>query len=224
MRAIAGALALGRLNTIASGVSHIPASGPALIVARHYHHLFDGLALFAAIPRRFHIVVTLDWAKTRRTKYFMEALTRIARWPVLLRADAPALHLIDSNRLFSQNDVRRYQRRAMRDAIDLLAGGNVLVVFPEGYPKIDPHFTPKKNSAALAPFKSGFAAMATAAERRLGAAIPIIPVGIHFTRETKWTAHLNIGTAVYAKDFASRYSLVAHVERQVATLSALSQA
>ncbi len=40
----------------------IPSQGPGLVVARHYHHLYDGLAMFAAIRRPFHIVVTLDWA------------------------------------------------------------------------------------------------------------------------------------------------------------------
>ena len=60
MRLIARGLAANRLRTVASGLENIPARGPALIVARHYHHLFDGLALFAAIPRRFHIVVTLN--------------------------------------------------------------------------------------------------------------------------------------------------------------------
>lgn len=70
MRAIAAALAAGRLNTIATGMEHIPARGPALIVARHYHHLFDGLAMFAAISRPFYIVVALDWVKSRPTKLF----------------------------------------------------------------------------------------------------------------------------------------------------------
>jgi putative membrane protein len=53
MRLIARGVAANRLRTFASGLENIPADGPALIVARHYHHLFDGLALFAAVTRRF---------------------------------------------------------------------------------------------------------------------------------------------------------------------------
>ena len=50
MRIIARAVAFGRLETISSGLDHIPATGPAIIVVRHYHHFYDGLALFAALP------------------------------------------------------------------------------------------------------------------------------------------------------------------------------
>jgi 1-acyl-sn-glycerol-3-phosphate acyltransferase len=66
MRLLARSIAAGRLQTVSSGTEHIPANGPALIVARHYHHLFDGLALFAVLPRHFHIVVTLDWVQNAR--------------------------------------------------------------------------------------------------------------------------------------------------------------
>src|SRR3990170_3864606 len=88
MRLIARGVAAGRLHTTSSGAGHIPASGPALIIARHYHHMFDGLALFAAIPRQFHIVVTLDWVQNAGMRLLITQLTRLARWPVVLRADA----------------------------------------------------------------------------------------------------------------------------------------
>src|SRR5689334_19154532 len=88
MRLIARGLAARRLETVVTGLENIPARGPALIAARHYHHLYDGLAFFAALERRFHIVVTVDWVRTRRMKIVMEALNRLARWPMVLRADA----------------------------------------------------------------------------------------------------------------------------------------
>jgi 1-acyl-sn-glycerol-3-phosphate acyltransferase len=80
----------------------------------------------------------------------------------------------------------------------------LLVVFPEGYPNIDPHYTPKTRAEEFLPFKSGFAAIAAAAEKRLGAKIPIIPTGFHYTRARCWTARLNIGKPVYSEDFVSR--------------------
>ena len=78
MRAIAAILRAGRLRTRASGTENVPALGPALVVARHYHHLYDGLVLFAALPRPFHIVVAIDWAKNRRMRWFMETIN----WPL----------------------------------------------------------------------------------------------------------------------------------------------
>src|SRR5262245_28123976 len=99
MRLIARALAARRLETIVSGLENIPAHGPALIVSRHYHHLYDGLAMFAAIHRPFHIVVAVDWAQNRAMKILMESLNRTARWPTVLRADAPALSV---SHLFSR--------------------------------------------------------------------------------------------------------------------------
>ena len=88
MRLIARAVAFGRLQTISSGIAHIPVKGPALLVVRHYHHLYDGLALFAALPRQFHILVTLDWVQNAAMQSLMKQPTRLARWPVVLRADA----------------------------------------------------------------------------------------------------------------------------------------
>jgi hypothetical protein len=41
--------------------------------------------------------------------------------------------------------------------------GCLLVVFPEGYPNIDPHYTPKR-TRRHASFKSGFATIAAVAE------------------------------------------------------------
>ena len=74
MYVIARILTGNRLRTVAQGLENVPADGPAIIAARHYHHLFDGLAFFAAVERRFHIVVTLDWAQSRRSKFLMSTL------------------------------------------------------------------------------------------------------------------------------------------------------
>jgi 1-acyl-sn-glycerol-3-phosphate acyltransferase len=156
MRLIARAIAFGRLQTISSGIENIPASGPALIIVRHYHHLYDGLALFAALPRQFHIVVTLDWVQNPGMQSLMTQLTRLARWPVVLRADA-LLHARHHGarplrHAFSLADAQRYQRRAFKNAVQLLVDNRLLVVFPEGYPNIDPSYTAKRDTHGFLPF------------------------------------------------------------------------
>ena len=97
----------------------------------------------------------------------------------------------------------------------------VLVVFPEGYPNIDPHYTLKTRPEEFLPFKAGFATIAAAAEKRLGARVPIVPSGFRYTKNSRWTARLNIGEAVYLEDFVSRPLLVSYMEQRVAELSGL---
>ncbi|HWH77860.1 MAG TPA: 1-acyl-sn-glycerol-3-phosphate acyltransferase, partial [Candidatus Binatus sp.] len=90
--------------------------------------------------------------------------------------------------LFTQADRRRYQINALRQSLNLLKADRVVVIFPEGYPNVDPHFTPKKSNDEFLPFKAGFSAIAESAERSLGKAIPLIPVGIGYEIGEPWIA------------------------------------
>jgi len=223
MRLIARAVAFGRLETISSGVGNIPATGPAVIVVRHYHHLYDGLALFAALPRQFHIVVTLDWTPNAAIHRVMTQLTRLARWPVVLRADA-LQHKNDPGasprHAFSPADVRRYQRRAFQESVQLLVDRRLLVIFPEGYPNIDPSYTPKKDNHDFLPFKRGFFAIARAAERRLGASLPIIPTGLQYRSGKTWKVQVRFSEPLKRESFASASELIRCCEEKVRQLSA----
>lgn len=219
MRLIAVLLIGRRLKTvIAGGLEHVPAEGPALLVARHYHHLFDGLALSAALKRRFHIVVTLDWAGSRATKLLMYSLNRLARWPMVLRADALE-QAQPPRRQFTALDIRHYQITALRDAVTLLDDQRLLVIFPEGYPNIDPGYTPKQQPDEFLPFKPGFIHIAKAAERRCGIKIPMIPVGIHYRSGPPWVAVLRFGAPIYVDASQNKKKLIAKIEHCVKELS-----
>ncbi len=219
MRATAALLAAGRLKTIATGLEHIPACGPALIAARHYHHLYDGLAMFAALRRPFHIVVALDWVKNRRIKWCMERINRTARWPMLLRSDALERAGGHAGRVFSRDDVPRFQRQAFREAVDLLTQNRVLVIFPEGYPNIDPAYTPKTGRDEFLPLKPGFIAVVRAAEKKLYQKIPIIPAGVHYRADRRWVAYLRFGAPVWREQFCRSAELLRHVEARIKDLS-----
>ena len=223
MRLMAQAVAYGRLRTICSGLGHIPSNGPALIIARHYHHLYDGLALFAALPRQFHILVTLDWVQNAAMRTLMTQLTRLARWPVVLRPDA-LLHTNDRgaphfHHAFSIADVERYQRRAFKNSVQLLVENRLLVIFPEGYPNIDPRYTPKADNHGFLPFKRGFLAIARAAERRLVTSLPIIPTGLRYSSGETWKAHVRFGEPIKRESFASDNELIGYCEEEVRQLS-----
>ena len=217
------ALAAGRVDMAVTGLEHIPTEGPVLLVARHYHHLFDGVVLLASIPRPLHILVSLDWAKNSYARRLMTRAATMARWPVVLRRDALRT-CVDPDRTsrektFTAAAIRRHQRSALADSVALLTQGGALVMFPEGYPNIDPHYTPKTRPEEFLPFKTGFATIAAGAEKRLGARVPIVPAGFRYTKTSRWTARLNIGAAVYLENFASRQLLVGCMERRVAELS-----
>jgi putative membrane protein len=207
MRLGAGALAAARVDLAVTGLEHMPASGPALLVARHYHHLLDGVALLTALARPIHILVTLDWVEHRYARRLLGLATAMARWPVIRRGVAAA------------GERPQYQRRALGESAALLVEGRVLVVFPEGYPNIDRRYTPKTHAEEMLPFKHGFAAIAATAEKQLGAKVPIIPAGIQYTKHGRWTVRLSIGEAIYLDDSSSRQRQVAHLERRVAQLS-----
>jgi putative membrane protein len=158
----------------------------------------------------------------------MTLATKAANWPVVLRDNALHPRGGDPGRAGSsgstQVDVKRCQRKALRDAVSLLAQGCLLVVFPEGYPNIDPHYTPKTNPDDMLPFKTGFATIAAVAERRLKTNVALVPIGLHYAKENRrWTARLNVGKAVYLKDFVSRPSLARYMEQRIAELSLLEK-
>ena len=138
----ARALAAGRVEMAVTGLEHIPTDGPVLLVARHYHHFFDGVVLLVSIPRPIHILVTLDWAKNSYARRLVTLATTMVRWPVVLRSDAPRA-CVNRDRawrgkVFIAAAIRRSQRSALSGSVALLTQGRVLVVFPEGYPNIDP--------------------------------------------------------------------------------------
>lgn len=218
MRLVARAVAAGRLRTVAAGADAIPAHGPVVIAARHYHHLYDGAALFAAMPRPFHVVVTLDWASSRTSRMIMEKLTQAARWPALLRPDAVRRARRKGRTVFSPEEVLRYRRRAFHEAVELLAEGRVLVVFPEGYPNIDPHYTPKTQPDDFLPFKSGFLRIVQAAENRLAREIPILPLGLYYGAGRPATVHLRIGPPIDRAAFPGA-GLIKQLEQEVRKLS-----
>jgi putative membrane protein len=148
----------------------------------------------------------------------MEKLTRAARWPALLRPDAVHRARSKGKTVFSPQEVLRYRRRAFREAVELLAEGRILVVFPEGYPNIDPHYTPKTRTEEFLPFKSGFLRIVQAAENRLAREIPILPLGLHYAAGRRATAHLRFGPPVDRAAFAGA-ALIKQLEREVRKLS-----
>ena len=211
LRAASKAVVRRQLDLRVEGFDHVPRSGPVIVAARHFHHLFDGCAMLATIPRPVHILVGLDWVRSAPAKMAMERACRAAGWPVVLRRDgaAPVDNL----------DAARALRRAMTDTIALLNDGRVVLVFPEGYPNIDPGFTPKPDDSAFLPFQPGAVRLATLAAAK-GIRVPIVPAGFAYERGERWRVTLRFGEPLAVERRDQEPTALAALEARVRTLSA----
>jgi hypothetical protein len=109
---------------------------------------------------------------------------------------------------FSVADVVRYQRRGFKNSVQLLVENHLLVLFPEGYPNIDPACTPRLITTAS--YRSGedSSQFARAAERRLGASLPIIPTSLQYSAGKSWKIHVRFSEPINSESFASGKELI----------------
>lgn len=183
------------------GLEHIPAHGPAILVARHYHHLYDGAAIVASVPREVHILIALDWLGGSRLRV-MRWLASAARWPGVWR----------------EGGGPHRNREGYRHSLDLLREGRILLIFPEGYPAVDPEGSRKASPDAFLPFDAGFLVLA----ERAGREVPIVPVGLWYAprRGGGWTVWLRFGSPTQVRSSGDRAARLARIEADVRRLSA----
>ena len=192
------------LRLTVQGFEHLPPDGPVLLVARHYHHLYDGCAVMATVPRQVRVLVGLDWIERPIALRGMQAACRAAGWPVVYRNT-------------SETDRARWLpalREAMRQSIQIVRDGNLLLVFPEGYPTIDPRPTPKTRDDEILPFQSGFVRIARDAH---DAGIPLctVPLGFHYDQvDGRWRVTMRFG-APLELDFSDPTLLIAERVRAI---------
>jgi uncharacterized membrane protein/1-acyl-sn-glycerol-3-phosphate acyltransferase len=202
------------------GREWIPESGPVLIVARHYHHLYDGCALLSVLPRRLHLLIAPDWIRQRWLRSLMELGCELLEWPIVLRAErlAPSAQMGQS--AYTSVEAQRKLRHAVTTSLRLLQSGEALVIFPEAYPAIDPAPTPRKSEDVFLPFRPGFARLVEMAERNGSDPIAIIPAGLDYTRAGRWHITLCFGQPIFRQDFENTDQLIKAVEERVHVLSA----
>ncbi len=207
-------LAARRIDLSVEGLERLPASGPAVIAARHFHHFYDGCALMAVAPRPLKILVTLDWLNNAAGLQFMRAACQLARWPVVVRSGAQM-------RRGGATGSTRQLLAATRQGVDLLRAGQLLLVFPEGYPNVDPSYTPKTGDDAFLPFQPGFLRFVAMAERDGVTRVPIVPAGLEYQRGNRWRVMIRFGRPVTLCPAVSGRDQVAAIEEQVRNLSGL---
>lgn len=214
-------VACARLHLRIEGLEQIPHHGPVIIAARHFHHFYDGCILLGFVPRRIHIFVALDWVRHQHTRRFMELICALVRWPVMLRTER--LKTNSHHSAYTANDARRYLVRAVNESVQLLQKGEVLVIFPEAYPNIDPVSITKQGDSAFLPFRSGFVKLVERAERKGQQQVAIIPAGFTYTTENgRWHVVLRFGPVYMRHDYATADQLVHAVEQCVYSLSGIT--
>ncbi len=179
-------------SVVVEGRENIPATGPVLLVARHFHHLLDGAVLVLHTTRPIHIVVGLDWAANAGQRRWMERVCRAAQYPVVLRRPT-----LENSGVYRHEELGRYTRRALRETTRLLRNGRIVLVFPEGYPNIDPAGGPKAATSWL-PFEPGFLKMIELAERDTTTHVALVPVGFAYEPGARWAITARIGPPIDA--------------------------
>ena len=207
IRLASGRLMAGKVDLTVTGQDHVPTIGPVVLAARHFHHLFDGTSILTTLTRPLRVMVALDWVTAGAQRRVAETLCSVAGWPVVLRPDAekyrPELAADPSRTAAYQRDTTRYLKRAASQSVEILARGEGLLMFPEGYPNIDPSFTPKSDrNDDFLPTLPGAIRIPLLAQASGLAPVPIVPVGLHYRKlgDDRWAIQLRFGEPLFATD------------------------
>lgn len=216
-------IARRKVKLVVEGLENIPRTGPVLIAVRHFHHLYDGCILMRAIPRRLHIFVALDWVRKRWLRSLMESACYMVEWPVALRSERldarSEQHTQTSSSAYSLYEARVYLRHAIKDSVQILRDGEVLVVFPEAYPDIEPHNKTRIENNAPLPFRPGFARLVEMAEKDGHTRVAIVPTGLSYVQNGRWNVTLRFGPALSRNDYIDSTQCIQDVEMRVRELS-----
>jgi putative membrane protein len=219
------------------GADHLPREGGTIIASRHYHFVFDALALERNARQPTHFWTALDWTDAWWQRLGMELLCRAARWPFMLRVDQYSLdRFARGESAYRLEEAHPLLRVATQQAVGLLRARETLVIFPEAYTSVDIFPTPKDDGRSFMPFRPGFVKLAQLAEREGAARVNIVPSGFfyerldgprrpawRFSRRKLWRVTLRFGEAATIAPRATPAevdAVVAEVERAVHALSA----
>lgn len=212
LHAASALLVRRRIALRVSGLACLPETGPVIVAARHYHHLYDGCILLATINRPAHILAGIDWLQHPLGRTIMMRACQLAQWPVIHRPDSPYPG--------AARDARQMMIRAVRQTLDLLTAGHIIIIFPEAYPNIDPGLTPKVSPGEFLSFRAGFARLAHMAARS-GLRVPIVPAGFAYDRrDSRWHVDLRFGQPVFVDSAEPAVEgVIQNVENSVRRLS-----
>ena len=215
-------LAARRIDLRVEGLEHLPATGPAILAARHFHHFYDGCALVAVVPRPLRILVTLDWLENPAGLRLMRGACQMAQWPVVVRSASQVRRGHASlGRLTPA--ARRQLLAATRECVGCSARGQLLLVFPEGYPEYRSQLhTENRRRARSSRFSQASSASWRWPSRMASRACRSCRSGLEYQQRDRWRVTVRFGHAgdPLPRMWTSAIQ-VAAIEEQVRRLSGL---
>jgi glycerol-3-phosphate O-acyltransferase/dihydroxyacetone phosphate acyltransferase len=159
--------------------SEIPAKGPVILACNHPNSFLDAIVIALLIKRPIHFLA--------RSDVFRKPL---ARWIL------GQMHLIPIYRLQEGSENLEKNKGTFKRCSEILAKGEVLLIFSEGNCVLEKR---------LRPLKKGTARIAFTAEESFGwkLNIRIIPVGINYTHPTLFRTELMVsfGKGFFTSEF-----------------------
>jgi len=139
-----------------TGLEHIPATGPVIIIANHNSSLMDAALLGVLLKRR-------AWFFTRGDVFINKAV----------QALFGCLHMMPVHSHAGGRNTLKANSSSFSRAQQILSRGGIIVFFPESTSHTEHH---------LLPFRKGVFRLAfdTAAATGFAANIPIVPIGITY--------------------------------------------
>ena len=176
----ASSLAVRAFHRVSIAGGQVPSEGPVLLVANHPNSLLDPALVAMAADRPVRFLAKAPLFTDPAVGWLVRAAGAI---PIFRPSENPGAA--------AQNE------DAFRAVHTALAAGDAVGIFPEGT---------THNAPSLAPLKTGAARMALGAAALVGAAFPIIPVGLIFSEKELFRSPALgvIGTKVPWDDLAPR--------------------
>ncbi|NPV87050.1 MAG: hypothetical protein HPY45_13705 [Anaerolineae bacterium] len=161
------------------GAEHLHTAGGALVVANHQREL-GPIQCVLSLPRRLYPWIVADMLDPQRIAAYLYQdfvhptlrLSGLAGQMTAALLGRVVLHLLRGIDCIAvdRSDVRFLG--AFRHSLEVLAGGGALLIFPE-----DPR-TPLDAATGMRGFMNGFVWLCTLYHRRIGQALPVIPVAV----------------------------------------------
>ncbi len=200
-----------KYKVIVTGQEHVPPSGPVILASRHFHGDFDLSLMLSIIHRRIFFLGATDFLKEG-------VQMRVVRL-VYEKMGAVPINRPDS--IFQKPSTGLIA--AYKSIVRLLMLGQAVMIFPEGWPNIDSHWTRKTEQDDVIEVKAGLFHFIDYVQKKKGVLVPIVPIGVRYTKEGRQNLiFVNIGTPFNIPVSAERIDFQPYMDKLYAELVELS--